>query len=157
IGPLIAQLIIKLSGTYVPVEVSPAFPDGLKLVYPYELFLGAAVVAAFTLIPAYFVAKNDKKIRAKLIGERDAALALNVAENAVLAESDVENANNLAENGKESSNESGKENAVVAENDVENAVIAESNVENAVLKASVDVEKADKLEEKEALDSGNKR
>ncbi|MEG2688442.1 MAG: MFS transporter, partial [Clostridia bacterium] len=84
IGPLIAQLIIKLSGTYVPVEVSPAFPDGLKLVYPYELFLGAAVVAAFTLIPAYFVAKNDKKIRAKLIGERDAALALNVAENAVL-------------------------------------------------------------------------
>ncbi|MEG1529938.1 MAG: hypothetical protein RR405_06230, partial [Clostridia bacterium] len=141
IGPLIAQLIIKLSGTYVPVEVSPAFPDGLKLVYPYELFLGAAIVAAFTLIPAYFVAKNDKKIRAKLIGERDAALALSVAENAVLAESDVENAvlkdsvdvenaNNLAENAKESSNESGKENAVLKgsediekedENDVEKA------------------------------------
>ncbi|MEG2274171.1 MAG: hypothetical protein RSC44_02460, partial [Clostridia bacterium] len=118
-----------------------AFPDGLKLVYPYELFLGAAIVAAFTLIPAYFVAKNDKKIRAKLIGERDAALALSVAENAVLKENNVENANNLAENGKESSNESAKE--------------------NAVLKDSVDVEKeaekADNLAEKEASDSGNER
>lgn len=62
IGPAVAQFTIN--------KVDMRTADGLIL-YPPELFLAGAVVVAFAFIPAYFVKKNDKIIRAKLIAERD--------------------------------------------------------------------------------------
>lgn len=62
IGPAVAQFTINT------VDMRTA--DG-TILYPPELFLAGAVVVAFTFIPAYFVKKNDRNIRAKLIAERD--------------------------------------------------------------------------------------
>lgn len=62
IGPLVAQFIIN--------AVNMRTPEGMIL-YPPELFLGGAVVVAFACIPAYFVKKNDKVIRAKLLAEKE--------------------------------------------------------------------------------------
>ena len=42
------------------------------LFYPYEMFLGAAIVALFTLIPAVIVRSKDAETRARLLAERDA-------------------------------------------------------------------------------------
>lgn len=61
IGPAIAQFTIN--------TVNQRTDTG-EIVYPTELFLVAAVVVAFCLIPAYFVKRNDAAIRAKLIAER---------------------------------------------------------------------------------------
>lgn len=62
IGPAVAQFTIE--------KVDMRTPDGLIL-YPPELFLAGAAVVAFAFIPAYFVKKNDKNIRAKLIAEKE--------------------------------------------------------------------------------------
>ena len=43
--------------------------------YPYEMFLGAAIVAVFTLIPAVIVRSKDAETRARLLAERDAEKA----------------------------------------------------------------------------------
>lgn len=61
IGPGVAQYTIN--------TVNMRTPDGMIL-YPPELFLAGAVVVAFAFIPAYFVKKNDKVIRAKLLAEK---------------------------------------------------------------------------------------
>lgn len=61
VGPSIAQLTIN--------AVNQRTPEG-EIIYPPELFLVAAVVVAFCFIPAYFVRKNDKVIRAKLMAEK---------------------------------------------------------------------------------------
>ncbi len=62
VGPGVGQFIIN--------KVNMRTPTG-EILYPPELFLGAAVVVAFAFIPAYFVKKNDKKIREKLLTERE--------------------------------------------------------------------------------------
>ena len=41
--------------------------------YPYEMLLGAARVAVFTLVPAVIVRSKDAGTRARLLAERDAA------------------------------------------------------------------------------------
>lgn len=64
IGPGVAQFTIN--------SVNMRAADG-TILYPPELFLAGAVVVAFALIPAYFVKKNDKVIRAKLIKEKEEA------------------------------------------------------------------------------------
>ncbi len=61
IGPAVAQFTIN--------SVDMRTADG-AILYPPELFLAGAVVVAFAFIPAFFVKKNDKVIRAKLIAER---------------------------------------------------------------------------------------
>ena len=63
LGPAVGQFIIE--------KVNMRSADGIIL-YPPELFLGAAIVVAFAFIPAYFVKKNDRKIRETLIAQRDA-------------------------------------------------------------------------------------
>ena len=64
IGPAVAQFTIN--------KVNMRAPDG-TILYPPELFLAGAVVVAFAVIPAFFVKKNDKVIRAKLIKEKEEA------------------------------------------------------------------------------------
>ncbi len=65
IGPAVAQFTIN--------SVDMRASDG-TILYPPELFLAGAVVVAFAVIPAYFVKKNDKVIRAKLIKEKEEAM-----------------------------------------------------------------------------------
>lgn len=62
VGPGVAQFTINT------VDMRTA--EGMIL-YPPELFLAGAIVVAFAFIPAYFVKKNDKVIRAKLIAEKE--------------------------------------------------------------------------------------
>lgn len=62
VGPAVAQFTIN--------TVNMRTPEG-EILYPPELFLAGAVVVAFALIPAYFVKKNDRKIRAKLLAEKE--------------------------------------------------------------------------------------
>lgn len=64
IGPAIGQFTIN--------SVNMRDADGVIL-YPPEIFLAGAVVVAFAVIPAYFVKKNDKVIRAQLIKEKEEA------------------------------------------------------------------------------------
>ena len=64
IGPAVAQVTIN--------SVDMRTADG-TILYPPELFLAGAVVVAFCFIPAFFVKKNDKVIRAKLIKEKENA------------------------------------------------------------------------------------
>lgn len=58
IGPLVGQFIIN--------TVNLRTPEGVIL-YPPELFLGATVIICLAFIPSYFVKRNDKIIRAKLL------------------------------------------------------------------------------------------
>ena len=64
VGPAVAQFTIN--------KVNMRAPDG-TILYPPELFLAGAIVVAFAVIPAFFVKKNDKVIRAKLIKEKEEA------------------------------------------------------------------------------------
>ena len=64
IGPAVAQVTIN--------SVDMRTADG-TILYPPELFLAGAVVVAFCFIPAFFVKKNDKVIRSKLIKEKENA------------------------------------------------------------------------------------
>lgn len=65
VGPAVAQFTIN--------KVNMRAPDG-TILYPPELFLAGAIVVAFAVIPAFFVKKNDKVIRAKLIKEKEEAM-----------------------------------------------------------------------------------
>ena len=65
IGPAVAQFTIN--------SVDMRASDG-TILYPPELFLSGAVVVVFAVVPAYFVKKNDKVIRAKLIKEKEEAM-----------------------------------------------------------------------------------
>ncbi|MBO5859725.1 MAG: MFS transporter [Clostridia bacterium] len=65
IGPAVAQFTIN--------SVDMRASDG-TILYPPELFLAGAVVVVFAVVPAYFVKKNDKVIRAKLIKEKEEAM-----------------------------------------------------------------------------------
>lgn len=62
LGPAVGQFIIN--------SVNMRTAEGLIL-YPPELFIGAAAVLALAFIPAYFVRKNDSYIREKLISQRN--------------------------------------------------------------------------------------
>ena len=64
IGPAVGQFIIE--------TVNLRTVDG-TILYPPELFLGGAAMVALAFVPAYFVKKNDAKIRAALIEQRDRA------------------------------------------------------------------------------------
>lgn len=76
IGPAIGNAIIDSSGWYDWYE-----PMGEEvLFYPYEMFLGAAIVAVFTLIPAVIVRSKDAETRARLLAERDAEKEETVAD-----------------------------------------------------------------------------
>ena len=69
IGPAIGGAIIDEYGWYTVSEIT-----GEEILnYPYEMFLGAAIVAVFTLLPAIIVMKKEPAIRARLLAERDAA------------------------------------------------------------------------------------
>ena len=68
IGPAIGNAIIDRYGWYTFSETMGE--DILN--YPYEMFLGAAIVAVFTLIPAVIVRSKDAETRARLLAERDA-------------------------------------------------------------------------------------
>ena len=69
IGPAIGNAIIDAYGWYSVSEIT-----GEEILnYPYEMFLGAAIVAVFTLIPAVIVRSRDADTRARLLAERDAA------------------------------------------------------------------------------------
>ncbi len=65
IGPAVAQFTIN--------KVNMRATDG-TILYPPELFLAGAIVVAFAVIPAFFVKKNDKAIRAKLIKEKEESM-----------------------------------------------------------------------------------
>jgi Na+/melibiose symporter-like transporter len=65
IGPAVAQFTIN--------KVNMRAADG-TILYPPELFLAGAIVVAFAVIPAFFVKKNDKAIRAKLIKEKEESM-----------------------------------------------------------------------------------
>ena len=69
IGPAIGNAIIDRYGWYTFSETMGE--DILN--YPYEMFLGAAIVAVFTLIPAVIVRSKDAETRARLLAERDGA------------------------------------------------------------------------------------
>ncbi|MBQ4626105.1 MAG: hypothetical protein IJB45_02505, partial [Clostridia bacterium] len=60
IGPAVAQFTIN--------TVNMRTQTG-EILYPPELFLAGAVVVAFSFIPAFFVKKNDRIIRTKLISK----------------------------------------------------------------------------------------
>ena len=69
IGPAIGNAIIDEYGWYTYSETM-----GEEILnYPYEMFLGAAIVAVFTLIPAVIVRSKDAETRARLLAERDGA------------------------------------------------------------------------------------
>ncbi len=68
-GPEITQFGVSPAQGYFPI---PDVPDGYKLqdnVYPFELFLFSAVVAALMFIPTYFVQRENKKFRAAKLSE----------------------------------------------------------------------------------------
>ena len=60
IGPLVAQAIISACNRGV---------DASQIVYPMELFLGAAVVMLFCFIPASVVRKKQDELHNKLLKE----------------------------------------------------------------------------------------
>ncbi|MEG2456495.1 MAG: MFS transporter, partial [Clostridia bacterium] len=76
IGPGIAAGIGSIIGNIDSMAIYAVVGDATRasLVPPPEIFWGAAIFAALTFIPAYFVKHNDHIIRAKLISERDAML-----------------------------------------------------------------------------------
>ena len=61
IGPLVAQFIINTANRGVT--------DERNIVYPMELFLGAAIVMLFCFIPAYIVRKNQPKYHDELLSK----------------------------------------------------------------------------------------
>ncbi len=61
IGPIVAQFIINMSNRGVT--------DESQIVYPMELFLGAAGVMLFCFIPATIVRKNQPEFHDKLVKE----------------------------------------------------------------------------------------
>lgn len=65
IGPVAGNIIIESVGLKNALG---------ELLYPTDMFLGASIIMLFAFVPAFFVRKNDKIIRAKLIAERDAML-----------------------------------------------------------------------------------
>lgn len=69
IGSAIGSAIINKYGWYT---ISPITGEEI-LNYPYEMFVGAAIVSVFTLIPAILVMRKEPELRARLIAERDAA------------------------------------------------------------------------------------
>ena len=71
IGPAIGNAIIDAYGFYA---VHPETGEML-LNYPYEMFLGAAIVSVFTLIPAVLVMRKEPQLRARLVAERAAETA----------------------------------------------------------------------------------
>lgn len=70
IGPLVSAII----GSMVGMQGYVGDSTELSILPPPEIFWGAAIFAALTFIPAYYVKKNDHIIRQKLIAERDANL-----------------------------------------------------------------------------------
>lgn len=71
IGPAISNAIIDKYGWYTADPLT----GEVMLNYPYEMFLGAAIVSVFTIIPAIIVMRKEPELRARLIAERDAANA----------------------------------------------------------------------------------
>ena len=61
IGPLIAQFIIN--------RYNKGVTDSADIVYPMELFLGAAAVMVFCFIPASVVRKKQDAVHEKLLEE----------------------------------------------------------------------------------------
>ena len=61
IGPLIAQFIIN--------QYNKGVTDSADIVYPMELFLGAAAVMVFCFIPASVVRKKQDAVHEKLLEE----------------------------------------------------------------------------------------
>ena len=61
IGPLIAQFIIN--------QYNKGVTDSANIVYPMELFLGAAAVMVFCFIPASVVRKKQDAVHEKLLEE----------------------------------------------------------------------------------------
>lgn len=68
-GPTVEQFGVAPGKGYFAI---PDVANGYKLgdtVYPFELFLFAAVVAALMFVPTYFVHRENKKLRAEKLAE----------------------------------------------------------------------------------------
>lgn len=68
-GPTVDKFGVAPAPGYFPIpQVSGGYKQG-DTVYPFELFLFAAVVAALGFIPTYFVQRENKKFRAEKLAE----------------------------------------------------------------------------------------
>ena len=68
-GPEIKKFGVAPAKGYFPI---PQVKDGYEVnnhVYPFELFLFAAIVAALMFVPTYFVQRENKKFRAAKLAE----------------------------------------------------------------------------------------
>lgn len=65
IGPIFGMIICNLFGWTELINGETVE------IYPMELFLGGIILAALVFLPAYYVKRNDRIIRGKLIAERD--------------------------------------------------------------------------------------
>jgi MFS family permease len=70
LGSLLAPFIINAAAMEPTAEILAKYPSYTgNYLYPYELFLGAAVAAVFILIPAYIVKKDALRIRREKLEE----------------------------------------------------------------------------------------
>ncbi len=100
IGPAVGNAIINEYGWY---DVFAATGEEM-LFYPYEMFLGAAIMTAFTLIPAILVRKKEPELRARLLAERNEAISQNdvpSADEAEISEDAAVRENAAEEDGQE--------------------------------------------------------
>ena len=66
LASLIDPWIIRLAAMEPTAEILARYPSYAgSYLYPYELFLAAAVAAVFILIPAYYVRRDARRIRAQ--------------------------------------------------------------------------------------------
>ena len=68
-GPVLNQFGVAPANGYFAI---PQVPDGYEIgdnVYPFELFLFAAIVAALMFIPTYFVQRENNKLRREKLAE----------------------------------------------------------------------------------------
>ncbi len=68
-GPTVKEFGVAPAPGYFPIpQVSGGYKQG-DTVYPFELFLFAAVVAALGFVPTYFVQRENKRFRAQKLNE----------------------------------------------------------------------------------------
>ena len=66
LASLIDPWIIRSAAMEPTAEILARYPSYAgSYLYPYELFLAAAVAAVFILIPAYYVRRDARRIRAQ--------------------------------------------------------------------------------------------
>ncbi len=70
LGSIIDPWIIRAAAMEPTAEILAKYPSYAgSYLYPYELFLAAAVAAVFILIPAWFVRRDARRLRAKKLEE----------------------------------------------------------------------------------------